>query len=92
MGVLWAIVSAIVAGLIIGALARLIVPGTKGISIVMTILLGIAGAIVGSLVYTAFGGTDTSGVDWIRLIIEVAVAAVFVWLYVQFFHKKAVEK
>ena len=53
MDIVWAILSAIVTGLIIGALARLIVPGTKGVSIVMTILLGIAGAIVGSLVVRA---------------------------------------
>ena len=82
MSILWAILSAIVTGLIIGALARLVVPGTKGVSIVMTIVLGIAGAIVGSLVYGLFGGKDTSGVDWIRLIVEVVVAAIFVWIYV----------
>ena len=85
---LWAILSAIVTGLIIGALARLIVPGTKGISILMTILLGIAGAIVGSLVYGLFGGKDTSGIDWIRLIVEIVVAAVFVWIYVRVAGKK----
>ena len=67
MGILWAIVSAVFTGLIVGALARLIIPGTKGISIGMTIVIGIGGAIVGSLIYGAFGGTDTSGIDWIRL-------------------------
>jgi uncharacterized membrane protein YeaQ/YmgE (transglycosylase-associated protein family) len=82
VSILWAILSAIVTGLIIGALARLVVPGTKGVSIVMTIVLGIAGAIVGSLIYGLFGGKDTSGVDWIRLIVEVIAAAVFVWIYV----------
>lgn len=82
MDFVWAILSAIVTGLIIGALARLIVPGTRGISIIVTILLGIAGAIVGSLVYGLLGGGDTSGIDWIRLVVEVIVAAVFVWIYV----------
>ena len=82
MGIVWAIVSAIFTGLIIGALARLVVPGTKGVSIIMTILLGIAGAVVGSLVYGLFGGKDTAGVDWIRLLVEVVVAAIFVWIYV----------
>ncbi len=82
MDILWAILSAIVTGLIVGALARLIVPGTKGISIIVTILLGIAGAIVGSLLYEALGGGDTSGIDWIRLVVEVVVAAIFVWIYV----------
>lgn len=89
MDFVWAVLSAIVAGLIIGALARLIVPGTKGISIIMTILLGIAGAIVGSLVYGLLGGGDTSGIDWIRLVIEVFVAAIFVWIYVAMSGRKS---
>jgi uncharacterized membrane protein YeaQ/YmgE (transglycosylase-associated protein family) len=89
MDFVWAVLSAIVTGLIVGALARLIVPGTKGISIIMTILLGIAGAIVGSLVYGLLGGGNTSGIDWIRLIIEVIVAAVFVWIYVAMSGRKS---
>lgn len=88
MSILWAIISAIITGLIVGALARLIVPGTKGISILMTILLGIAGAVVGSLVYGFFGGRDTSGIDWIRLVVEVITAAIFVWIYVRVAGKK----
>lgn len=75
------ILSAIIVGLIVGALARLIVPGTKGMSIIATILLGIAGAVVGSLIYGFFGGTDTAGIDWIRLVIQVITAAIFVGIY-----------
>lgn len=41
------IVSIIVIGLIAGALARLVVPGRQDMSIVMTIILGIAGSFVG---------------------------------------------
>jgi uncharacterized membrane protein YeaQ/YmgE (transglycosylase-associated protein family) len=82
MGILTVILSAIVAGLIIGALARLIVPGTRGVGIVATILLGIAGAVVGSLIYWLFGGRDTAGIDWIRLVVQVIAAAFFVWVYV----------
>ena len=82
MGIVLTIISAIVVGLIVGALARLIVPGTKGISMIATILLGIAGAVVGSLIYGLFGGTDTPGIDWIRLGIQVIAAAIFVAIYV----------
>lgn len=89
MDLVWAILSAVIIGLIVGALARLLISGTGGMSIVMTILLGIAGAIVGSLVYGLLGGGDTSGVDWIRLVIEVIVAAVFVWGYVAVTGRKA---
>jgi uncharacterized membrane protein YeaQ/YmgE (transglycosylase-associated protein family) len=82
VGILTAILAAIVVGLIVGALARLIVPGTKGMSILATIGLGILGAVVGSLIYALFGGTDTSGIDWIRLVIQVVAAAIFVGIYV----------
>ena len=89
MGIVWTILSAIVTGLIVGALARLVVPGTKGISIIMTIVLGIAGAVVGSLIYGLFGGTDTPGIDWIRLVVQVIAAAIFVWIYVGFAGRKS---
>ena len=89
MSILWGIVPAVITGLIIGALARLVVPGTKGVSIIMTILLGIAGAVVGSLVYGLFGGKETSGIDWIRLLVEVVVAAIFVWIYVRVAGRKS---
>jgi uncharacterized membrane protein YeaQ/YmgE (transglycosylase-associated protein family) len=82
MGIVLSILSAIVVGLIVGSLARLIVPGTKGVSIMATIFLGIAGAVIGSLIYGLFGGTDTPGIDWIRLAIQVLAAAIFVSIYV----------
>lgn len=89
MDFVWVVLSAIVTGLIVGALARLVVPGTRGISIIVTILLGIAGAIIGSLVYGLLGGGDTSGIDWIRLVIQVIVAAIFVWIYVAMSGRKS---
>jgi uncharacterized membrane protein YeaQ/YmgE (transglycosylase-associated protein family) len=47
----------VVGGLIIGALARLALPGPDPMSIPMTILLGIAGSLVGGLVARIFIGT-----------------------------------
>ncbi|MEO5833163.1 MAG: GlsB/YeaQ/YmgE family stress response membrane protein [Nakamurella sp.] len=41
------IVSIIVIGLIAGALARLVVPGTRNLSIMATIVIGIVGSFVG---------------------------------------------
>ncbi|HXV70542.1 MAG TPA: GlsB/YeaQ/YmgE family stress response membrane protein [Acidimicrobiia bacterium] len=71
----------LLAGIIIGPLARLVLPGRQAISLVMTILIGAVGAIGGGLIYEAFGGGETSGVDWIRLIVQVGVAALLVILY-----------
>ena len=65
------IISAIVVGLIIGALDRLVLPGRQDIPIWLTILIGIIAALIGSLIASALG----VGIDWIKLIIQVALAA-----------------
>ncbi|MFP3881293.1 MAG: GlsB/YeaQ/YmgE family stress response membrane protein [Actinomycetota bacterium] len=75
------LIGGLLAGLIIGPLARLVLPGKQDISLIMTIVLGAVGAIVGGFVYQALGGTETSGIDWIKLLIQVAVAAVVVAIY-----------
>jgi uncharacterized membrane protein YeaQ/YmgE (transglycosylase-associated protein family) len=69
------IISAIIVGLIIGALGRLVLPGRQDIPIWLTILIGIAAAIVGTLLATALGVGSTRGIDWIELIIQIALAA-----------------
>lgn len=79
--VLGTLIGGLVAGIIVGPLARLVLPGKQNISIVMTIVLGAVGAIVGGFVYVALGGGETSGIDWIRLAIQVVVAAAAVLIY-----------
>ena len=69
------IISAIIVGLIIGALGRLVVPGRQDISIWVTIAIGIVAALIGSLIASALGVGETRGIDWIKLIIQVALAA-----------------
>jgi len=70
------IITAIVIGAIIGALARLVLPGRQNISVLLTIVVGIIAAIIGTLLAKAIGVSDTPGIDWIELILQVAVAAV----------------
>lgn len=56
------IISAIIIGLIAGALARLIVPGKQDLSIPMTILLGIVGSFVGGFLgYLLFHNNASGG-------------------------------
>jgi uncharacterized membrane protein YeaQ/YmgE (transglycosylase-associated protein family) len=76
------IISAIVVGLIVGALGRLVVPGRQDMSIWLTIAIGIVAALIGSLIASALGVGDTRGIDWIKLIIQVALAAAGVALVV----------
>jgi uncharacterized membrane protein YeaQ/YmgE (transglycosylase-associated protein family) len=78
--VISAIISAIVVGAIIGALGRLIVPGRQSISIWVTIAIGIVAALIGTFIAQAVGVATTNGIDWIELVIQVALAAVGVSL------------
>jgi len=74
------IITAIIVGLIIGALGRLVVPGKQNIPIWLTILIGIVAAIIGTFIAAAIGVANTRGIDWIELIIQVALAALGVSL------------
>ena len=69
------IISAIVVGLIIGALGRLVLPGRQNMPIWLTILIGIVAALIGTFIANALGVGTTRGIDWIELIIQVALAA-----------------
>ncbi len=75
-----AIISAIIVGAIIGALGRLIVPGRQSISIWVTIAIGIVAALIGTFIANALNLGSTPGIDWIKLLIQVALAAVGVSL------------
>jgi uncharacterized membrane protein YeaQ/YmgE (transglycosylase-associated protein family) len=70
------IISAIVIGIIIGVLGRLVIPGRQRIGVLWTILVGIAAALVGSGIASAFDVADTEGVDWIEWLIQIGLAAV----------------
>ncbi len=73
------IIGVIVAGIIIGLLGKFVAPGDKdNIPIWLTILCGIGGVILGWFIYTAFGGDGSPGIDWVRWLIAIAVAAVLV--------------
>ena len=69
------IISALIVGLIIGALGRLVLPGKQSIPIWLTIVVGIVAAIIGTFIANALGVGDTRGIDWIEVIIQVAIAA-----------------
>jgi uncharacterized membrane protein YeaQ/YmgE (transglycosylase-associated protein family) len=71
------IISAILIGLVVGALGRLLVPGKQRISILLTILVGIGAAFLGTALANAMHiPTDTKGVDWLELLVQVVVAAI----------------
>ena len=69
------IISAIVIGIVIGVLGRLVVPGRQRIGILWTILVGVIAALIGSAVAAALGVADTNGVDWVEWLIQLGLAA-----------------
>lgn len=79
----------IVAGLIVGALARLVIPGRQNIGIGMTIVLGIIGAMVGGFISSMLFGpnltTDNAGfaveTAWPGWIMSVIGGALVLWIF-----------
>jgi uncharacterized membrane protein YeaQ/YmgE (transglycosylase-associated protein family) len=74
--ILWAIIG----GAILGVLARLILPGRQNISVLATVVIGILAAFLGGLVATWAGVGETSGVDWLRHLIQIVFAIVGVYI------------
>ena len=73
------VIGVIVAGIIIGLLGKFVAPGDKdNIPIWLTLVCGIGGVLIGWYVYAAFGGSGTSGIDWVRWLVAILVAAALV--------------
>ncbi|KUN19888.1 MULTISPECIES: GlsB/YeaQ/YmgE family stress response membrane protein [Streptomyces] len=70
------IISAIVIGIVIGVLGRLVVPGRQHIGILLTIVVGIVAALLGSAIAAGLDVADTKGVDWVEWLIQIGLAAV----------------
>jgi uncharacterized membrane protein YeaQ/YmgE (transglycosylase-associated protein family) len=67
--------TALLFGAAIGGLGRLVIPGRQHISLLATILVGIAAALLGTAAATVLGVADTSGIDWIELALQVGLAS-----------------
>ena len=78
------ILSWIVFGLIAGVIAKYVMPGPDSGGIVMTILLGVAGAVVGGFIGTQLGWGDINGFNLPSLALAVGGAVLlllgFRWL------------
>lgn len=73
------IIVLIVIGAIIGLLGKFVAPGDKdNIPIWLTVICGIGGVLIGFYIAGLLGVEDTSGIDWIKWIVSIGVAAVLV--------------
>jgi len=71
------IISAIVIGAIIGALARLVLPGRQQIPLWLTIVVGVVAALVGTWLARVLGiPTVTRGIDWLELLVQLVLAVI----------------
>ena len=69
-------------GLVAGVLAKFIMPGKQDTGIILTIVLGIIGAVVGGLVGThVLGFGDVSGFDMRSIAISVGGAVLVLFVY-----------
>jgi uncharacterized membrane protein YeaQ/YmgE (transglycosylase-associated protein family) len=76
--VFWQILGLIGIGIVIGVLARLIVPGKQRLSMLATILLGVAGAVIGGLIASLIGTGDVFELNFIGFVIAVVAAVLLV--------------
>lgn len=68
----------IVAGLVIGALARLVKPGKQNLGLIATLLLGLAGSVIGGLVANLLGTGDIFELNVIGFVVAVIASVLLI--------------
>jgi uncharacterized membrane protein YeaQ/YmgE (transglycosylase-associated protein family) len=68
----------IVFGLIVGVLARLLVPGRQELGLGMTLLLGVIGSIIGGVVANALGTGDIFELNFVGAVVAIAASVVLI--------------
>lgn len=71
----------IVAGLVIGALARLVKPGKQNLSLLMTLLLGLAGSVIGGVVANLLGTGDIWELNVLGFVVAVVAAVLLIGVF-----------
>ncbi|MBM7786056.1 GlsB/YeaQ/YmgE family stress response membrane protein [Tenggerimyces flavus] len=73
------VIGVIIAGIIIGLLGKWVAPGNRdNIPFWLTLVCGVGGVLIGYYVAGLLGVKDTPGIDWLRWIISIVLAAVLV--------------
>jgi uncharacterized membrane protein YeaQ/YmgE (transglycosylase-associated protein family) len=76
------ILGAVIVGLIVGALARLIMPGKQNIGVIMTVLLGVVGSFLGAWVSYKLGySNENGGFEIIPFLVGIIIAIVLIAVY-----------
>jgi uncharacterized membrane protein YeaQ/YmgE (transglycosylase-associated protein family) len=72
------IIGLLVVGLVIGALARLVKPGRQRLGLLMTLLLGVGGALIGGVIASLLGTGDIFELNIIGFIVAVIAAVLLI--------------
>ena len=70
----------IIFGLIVGLVARWIVPGEAPGGIIGDIIVGVLGAFIGGWIYSLFGHTGVTGFNLASMVCALIGAIVLLWL------------
>jgi uncharacterized membrane protein YeaQ/YmgE (transglycosylase-associated protein family) len=88
------ILAAVISGFLIGSAARFVVPGPDPMPFWLTVLIGLAGSVIGGAVAVALFGSrhvvDSSGHAFASVMLEILAAAVLVVLYRRFVQRRPV--
>lgn len=68
----------IVFGLVVGIIARLLVPGRQALTLGMTIVLGVIGSVIGGIVANALGTGDVLELNFVGSVVAVAASVVLI--------------
>lgn len=68
----------IIVGLIIGILARLVLPGRQRIGVPLTLLLGVLGAVISGMIVSALGTGGVFELNFLGFVIAIPCAAVLI--------------
>ena len=72
------ILGLILIGIVIGVLARLVLPGRQRIGVILTILLGIAGAVIGGAIASELGEGDIFELNFIGTVVGILAAVLLI--------------
>jgi uncharacterized membrane protein YeaQ/YmgE (transglycosylase-associated protein family) len=79
------IISWAIWGLLVGLIARALLPGRQSIGLLWTVVLGVLGALAGGFLATeVLGIADSDEFDFGSFLIAVATSMLLLWLYIRF--------
>jgi uncharacterized membrane protein YeaQ/YmgE (transglycosylase-associated protein family) len=87
------LLSWMVCGLVVGLIARLLLPGRQSMGLLMTVALGIVGAVVGGFLYSLIQGAPSepfsiSGNAWHGWVAAILGAVLVLWAYVTLYPRR----